>query len=200
MEREEPRDDLDETEPRSKLHRALTAAVPALIVVALLAYGLLKPADEPVSDDRLTYELPLLSGDGVMSNEDLEGSPVVLNFWASWCVPCREETPVFQKMWERYRDDGLQIVGVNTLDNTQGAKEFVDEFGITYPILRDEDLELHDQLALAGLPQTIFIDADGRSVATEAGRRVGGNDQGIFLGPISEDELEERIRGLREGS
>ena len=198
MEQEANEDPLDETQRRSKLHRVLTAVVPGLIVLALLAFGLTRPADDRKADDRLTYDLPVLSGDGTLSNEDLEGEPVVLNFWASWCIPCREETPVFQKMWDRYRADGLQIVGVNTLDSTLGAEEFVEDFGVTYPILRDADLELHDQLAIAGLPQTVFIDSDGRTVATEAGTKVGSSDEGVFLGPISESELDARIRDLLE--
>lgn len=107
------------------------------------------------------FELPFLDGDGKMMLSSLRGSIVVLNFWASWCVPCREEAPDLQATWIDYGDRGVRFIGVDERDDRAAALAFVDEFGITYPSVFDPAGSLADDFAFLGLPSTFVIDAQG---------------------------------------
>ncbi len=99
---------------------------------------------------------PLLSG-GELSTADLRGSVVVLNVWASWCAPCRAESPDLQAVWDATRDGGVQFVGINTRDSEAAAAAFVGNYGLTYPHLLDPDgrtqLLFRDSLPPAGDPE-----------------------------------------------
>jgi cytochrome c biogenesis protein CcmG/thiol:disulfide interchange protein DsbE len=174
--------------------RVLLALIGVGALGAALAYGLTRPAAPARAGMRApSFELPLLGGGGTLSSDDLAGKAVVLNFWASWCGPCREEAPALQAAWERHRADGLVIVGVNTRDAEPAALDFVDEFGLTYPMVRDEDQVLVRALGLVGLPQTFFITHDWRLLASAAGEPIGN-----ALGAIEPNELEARIEDLLE--
>lgn len=93
----------------------------------------------------------------------LRGHPVLLNLWASWCLPCRIEMPAIQRVYERHRDDGLVVVGLNVTsqDSQAAAQAFVQQFGITFPIALDRDGTASDRYELMGLPSTYFIDREG---------------------------------------
>ena len=178
--------------PRKKTLAVIV--IPSLVLVGLLAWGFLTSAGE--SPKRApSFELTALDG-GTIASEDLEGRPLVLNFWASWCVPCRQEMPAFQRMWDKYSDDGVQIVGVNVQDSAEGARAFVKELGITYPVGIDEG-SLSNDLHVTGLPQTFFIDSNfeferpAHGAASKDGSRV-------VFGAISEEELQRRIEELLE--
>jgi cytochrome c biogenesis protein CcmG/thiol:disulfide interchange protein DsbE len=144
------------------------------------------------------FSLVSLTGEPLTSRQ-LRGAPVVLNFWASWCAPCREEAPLLEAKWREYRDQGVRFIGVNIRDHAADAREFVDRYGITFPILRDPDQQLAAELGVGiGLPQTFFITEDWNLIATVTGReltRVGGVQ---VLGAISEEELDRNIRALLE--
>ena len=95
---------------------------------------------------------------------DLRGSVVVINFWASWCPPCREEMPALQQLASDFAQDGLVVLGVNTAyaDNRRAAEEFVDELDLTFPILFDETGEISEGLySVLGLPTTYWVDRQG---------------------------------------
>jgi cytochrome c biogenesis protein CcmG/thiol:disulfide interchange protein DsbE len=171
-----------------------------LVVVAVGAYLLLRPANEDgrASARKLpNFELPLLTGGGTLSNADLQGKPVVINFWASWCGPCRQETPLLQEKWEKYEAEGILILGVDVKDTEQGARDFVEEFGVTYPVVVDREQTLFNEIApVDGLPQTFFVDETGRFL-----ERADGSDSGsLVLGAIEEAELEAQIQKLLEGA
>lgn len=168
--------------------------IPAIVLVGLLAWGFLAPGD-PGRQEAPEFRLRLLGG-GTISSDDLEGHPFVLNFWASWCIPCREEMPNFERMWKRYRDDGIRIIGVNLQDSAEGAREFVDEIGITYPIALDPGGSLASDLGVRGLPQTFFIDEDFRFEKISVGEAVEGGGDRVVFGAIDEATLEEKIREL----
>lgn len=170
--------------------------VPGLVLVGLLAWGFLTPGSQP-QQRAPDFELQLLGG-GTMSSDDLRGRPVVLNFWASWCIPCREEMPAFERMWDRYRDDGIQIIGVNLQDSVAGARGFVDEIGVTYPIALDSKGSLAADLGVRGLPQTFFIDEDFRFEKISAGQVVEGRGDRVVFGAIDEETLERKILELLE--
>lgn len=126
---------------------------------------------------------PLLSG-GELSTADLRGSVVVLNVWASWCAPCRAESPDLQAVWDATRDGGVQFVGINTRDSEAAAAAFVGNYGLTYPHLLDPDgrtqLLFRDSLPPQAIPSTLVLDKQGRV----AGRVLGAASQSQLLGLI----------------
>src|ERR671922_1537718 len=185
----------NELEGYKRLPRARRVALwaGAALALAAVAYLVLKPAEDKEVPD---FDLPLLGG-GTLSSEALRGSPVVMNFFASWCAPCREEAPLLERTWRTYRDDDVLFVGVNIQDTERNARRFVREFGITYPVLRDEDQELARALDVYGLPQTYFVDDDWKLLTIAEGPRVGeGRGQVVQLGAISRRELVEQIEQL----
>ena len=171
--------------------------LPGIVLLGLLAWGFLAPGDRVQQAPE--FELELLGG-GTISSEELKGQPVVLNFWASWCIPCREEMPAFERMWDRYRSQGIRIIGVNVQDSEIGAREFVDEVGVTYPIALDPQNELASQLGVRGLPQTFFIDADFSFEKVTAEEALEGEGERVTFGAIDEETLEAEILDLLEGS
>ena len=171
--------------------------VPAVAFVTLLAFGLRNVGSKAETGSLVPeFRLPTLGGGATLSSDDLEGRPVVLNFWASWCIPCREEAPLLQKVWRRYRDQGVVFVGVNIRDSVTDARRFVDEFGITYPVVRDENQELADDLGVYGLPETFFVDHEWRLLATVAGESDDAQRQTAVLGAISEEQLRTNVELL----
>lgn len=184
-----PLDELRKPRPRGKALRVAFALVPALGFVALLWFALMRAGSEAtIGDPAPEFELRTLSGD-TLSSADLKGHPVVINFWASWCLPCREEAPLLEQAWRRYRDEGVVFVGVNINDAESDAKAFVEEFNITYPVVRDLDQELTRSFGVRGLPETFFVDHEWRFVGTESGTQRGQQQGTVILGAISEDQL-----------
>lgn len=95
--------------------------------------------------------------------EDLRGTPVVVNLWASWCEPCEREMPMLAQAARA--DPGVQFLGVDSLDSREGAEEFIAEFGVPFPSLFDPDGVIRTDLDSFGLPVTVFFDAEGNQVA-----------------------------------
>lgn len=191
------------------LQRRLLVLVPALVLIGLIAYGLVTQVDPRTQEGKAAPEftLPLLDGTGTLSSTDLKGSPVVINFFASWCFPCREEAPDLERLSRKYRDEGVRFVGVNVqgglpatlLDSPVGAREFVDEFDITYPVVADEEGVLAKELMdFYGLPQTFFIDDRWMFAGSSSGEPVSGEKGAVVLGAISADVLERTIEDLIE--
>ena len=108
------------------------------------------------------YAAATLSGDTV-SLASLEGSVVLLNLWATWCTPCREETPYLQSLYEEHRDRGFEIVGasMDTGNAADAVRMFVDEYDVTYTILHDPTMRGMDVYQALGLPATFLIDRQG---------------------------------------
>ena len=89
----------------------------------------------------------------------LRGQPAAINFWASWCAPCRKESPALEQL---YRSRKVQLVGVDYSDGAASARDFIDQHGLTYPMLRDPDGKVGDRYGVTGLPATAILDSRGR--------------------------------------
>jgi cytochrome c biogenesis protein CcmG/thiol:disulfide interchange protein DsbE len=116
------------------------------------------------------FSLQRLDGSGPLSLADLRGRPVVVNFWASWCGPCKGEAPALQATSERYRKQGLVVLGIDLEDLKQDAQHFVKRFGVTYPIVRDTRKVTVGRWGVTGYPETFFVNRQGRLV----GERIQG--------------------------
>lgn len=94
----------------------------------------------------------------------LRGQVVLVNFWASWCVPCREEAPHLQAVWEKYRERGVVVLGIAWSDIDSDSLAFIEEFGLTYPNAPDLGTRVGDDYTLVGVPETYIIDQSGNVV------------------------------------
>lgn len=139
--------------------------------------------------DPLDLSGPTLDG-GTLSLADLRGKIVVLNNWASWCPPCRDETPAFVALSEQSDPADLAVVGMNVTDEHDAAVAFADEMGISYPVLEDPQGLLIRQIPgipPSSLPSTVVLDRDGRVAA-----RIVGKTDAIELGTIIARVLDEQ--------
>jgi cytochrome c biogenesis protein CcmG, thiol:disulfide interchange protein DsbE len=107
------------------------------------------------------FTLERLDGEGDLSLASLRGKPVVLNFWASWCSPCKDEAPLLQEASERW-GERVAFVGIDVKDFRGDARKFVERFGITYPNVYDGKGSTIGRYGVTGYPETFFIDAEGR--------------------------------------
>ena len=103
---------------------------------------------------------------GEVSLAALEGKVVVLNFWASWCGPCRQEMPDFQKAWEEHQDQGVVFVGIAVDDTEAEARRFAQQVGVTYPLAMDTTGDVARSYRLRAVPSTYFIDREGKLATT----------------------------------
>lgn len=108
------------------------------------------------------FELETLDGQ-IISSNDLRGRPLILNFWASWCAPCRAEMPALQAVAEAYRETGLLVLAVNATSQDRPADvgAFVGQYGLTFPILLDREGQVGRRYQVQSLPTTFFIGRDG---------------------------------------
>ena len=106
------------------------------------------------------FEVETFDGE-TLRLSDLNGKVVVLNFWASWCPPCRWEMPFFETMWQEYRDQGVVFVGIAMSDTLENVKAFAEESGVTYPVGLDTTTEIARAYEVLSLPTTFFIGKDG---------------------------------------
>lgn len=147
-------------------------------LIGLLVYGVVSESPDSSIDDAVQrgerepapdIELPPLAGGPERSLEDWRGKVVVLNYWASWCEPCKKESPLLER-WHRKlsKRDGT-VLGIDVLDVTSDAEDFIENYGLTYPQLRDEDGSSQEEFGVIAYPETFVIDREGRIVATRRG-------------------------------
>ena len=138
------------------------------ILTSLLLSGLTMAgcSSAPAQSDHVDnqapdFHLPDLDGK-IVSLSSFRGKPVMLNFWASWCPPCREETPYIQQVYEEWSGKGVVVLGINVGENISKAKEFAQGYGLSFPILLDTEGEAAQKYEPQGLiPRTFFIDEKG---------------------------------------
>ena len=136
-------------------------------------------------DTASELELALLDG-GTLRLSDLKGKVVVLNFWASWCPPCRKEMPAFEKVWSEFKEQGVVFVGVAVSDIEEDAREFTDKTDITYPLGLDTTGGVSRAYRVLALPTTVFIDSQG-------------NESRRIASAVNEGVLRFFIKGLLDG-
>ena len=193
---------------RSPARRALRAAgvLAAVAFVALLAYGLTTKATDSTIDDALSrgqavaapgFSLATLAdgrdpgpawrkaaADGKVGLDELRGTPLVVNFWASWCDPCRAEAKVLERAYKQ--QDGVLFLGLDAQDAREDARDFIAQFGLTFPHVRDAGNDTQRAWGVTGLPETYFIGADGRVV-------------GHVIGTVDDEQLRNGIAAAKAG-
>lgn len=180
--------------------------------LTLLAFGLARQAPDKGIDDQLArsraaaapgFALPVLAQgragagadprwrraarDGVVDLSELRGLPVVMNIWASWCLPCREEAPVLRESARRWRERGVLFLGLNMQDVRSDARRFVRELSLDFPQVRDGTDAVARRWGATGIPETFFIDVRGRVV-------------GHVIGTTTEAQLDTGVAAARSGT
>ena len=122
--------------------------------------------DRPEAPD---FTLERLDGSGDLQLSSLRGKVVILNFWASWCTPCKEEAPFLEELWRANRDRGLVVVGLDAKDFRADARRFVERFSLSFPTVFDGPGELVGPYGVTGFPETFVIDREGLVVAAFRG-------------------------------
>lgn len=174
--------------PASALGRAVRLGIVALLIglVVVLAFGFRRDPQDirtgTVGKPAPAFDLERLDEPGRVRLADLSGKIVVVNFFASWCVPCKEEAPVLVRVWERYRKADVVFVGIVYQDSPQAAKDFHARMGQTWPIGMDENARTSLAFGVFGIPETYFIGKDGVIV----GRRIGAIDETTLVRAIEE--------------
>jgi cytochrome c biogenesis protein CcmG, thiol:disulfide interchange protein DsbE len=152
--------------PRRPLVAAIAIGVSVAVLTGVFAFGLTRDprdirATALIGQRAPGFELPTLDGEGSVRLSSLRGQVVVLNFWASWCDPCRDEHPALQAAWNGYRDRGAVVLGVMYQDTEVGARRYLEELGGDWPILQDPGSRAAIDYGVFGVPETVIIGADG---------------------------------------
>ncbi len=152
-------------------------------LLGLLGWGLLRVQAGPRSEGPAPeFTLTTFQGDEIVLS-DLRGQVVVINFWASWCPPCREEAAYLESTWRAYRDRGVVFLGVDYVDTEVEALEYIAEFDITYPNGPDIGTLISQAYRIQGVPETFYIAKDGTI-------------RGVKIGPLVPPELEDRLEAM----
>ncbi len=162
--------------------RSFLAFLAVLAVIGLLGFGLLSKgsAEIAVGDPVPDRELPKLTGEGAGSIADYRRRWVLVNLWASWCEPCRDEAPELERFQRRYRDAGVTVLGINVQDNTDDALAFLREYPTSYPQLRSVGDERSEAFGSTGVPENFLVDPSGRLAL-------------IWRGPVGDRFLRENV-------
>ncbi len=144
--------------------RPLIAFLAVVAVVGLLGYGLLSKGSTAVSvgEAAPAGPLPRLLGTGTGSLAEYRGRWVLVNFWASWCIPCRQEAPVLESFQRKYGGPRFTLLGIDTRDLSGDGQRFVRQYGLTYPQLRDGDGQRAHEYGSTGVPENFLVDPQGK--------------------------------------
>lgn len=167
--------------------RTIVLVVGLVIIGSLMLVSLLgmRQANIPrpeVGRPAPAFNVPLFDG-GDVTLADLRGKPAVVNFWASWCIPCVDEAPELEKTWQAYKDRGVAFLGIDYVDTEPKAREFMQKHGITYPNGPDLGSRISYEYRIKGVPETFVIDKEGIV-------------RFVKIGPTTADELRSVLEPL----
>ncbi|HET9198493.1 MAG TPA: TlpA disulfide reductase family protein [Solirubrobacterales bacterium] len=165
--------------------RSLIAVLGVLAVVGLLVFGLASKGSSRLQagDAVPTASLPQLEGGGTESLADYRGKWVLVNFWASWCLPCRAEAPALEELQRRHGGPRFTVVGIDTQDLSDDGRAFAERYGLSYPQLHDGEGDAADGFGTTGVPENFLVDPTGKV-------RLA------VPGPVDEDYLREEVDPL----
>ncbi len=144
-----------------------------LVVLASLGYAMIKrehqrdtPESGPAPDFEVTMfdYAPMVMRSETVSLESLRGKAIVINFWASYCVPCQQEAPMLERIWREYKEQGVVFLGINTEDPLKETLDYLARYGITYPNAPDKGARMEHAYRITGIPETFVIDTHGQIV------------------------------------
>jgi cytochrome c biogenesis protein CcmG/thiol:disulfide interchange protein DsbE len=166
------------------------------LLFILLAWSLLHDEGGDLSKkanrgDRPTapgFTLERLDRDGQLDLASLRGKAVVLNVWASWCIPCKQEAPYLEEVWQSNRKRDVVVLGLDAKDFRADARRFADRYDITFPLVYDGPGDVIDGYGVTGFPETFVLDREGRVVRAFAGE-VDGAEQRAELHAAIRDAL-----------
>ncbi len=162
-------------------------------VIALFGLRVMQKLAPPLENGAApAFELKTFDGQTIRL-ADMKGKAVAVNFWASWCQPCREEAPLLEAAWRKYKDRGFILVGVDYVDTDEAARAYMKEFDLTYPNGPDVQTLISHAYNITGVPETYFITKGGKILT---GKDANGKAYGNWIGPINQPALEERIELL----
>ena len=164
----------------ASLCAVVIAAIATLLIVGLVNRNVNNSIDAAIAKGQRVpapaFTLPVLTSTAGLpaagqnlSLAQLRGHPVVLNIWASWCVPCTDEAPILQSIWDKYRSKGVYVLGVDVKDLTGDALAFHKEFGLTFPTVRDGEGNIEGPYGTTGVPESFILDRQGRLAAALRG-------------------------------
>lgn len=162
--------------------RSSIAVLAVLALVGLLVYGLVIKGGSRVGvgDPAPSTSLPRLEGGGDESLADYRGRWVLVNFWASWCIPCRDEAPALEEFQRQHGDAKFTVLGVDTRDLTDDGREFVRRYGLSYPQLRDGNGDAAHDYGTTGVPENFLVDPAGKV-------------RWVLAGPVDEEYLRDQV-------
>ena len=164
---------------RRRLTLVVVLVIVGLVVVLALSFRR-DPRDirtGTVGKPAAAFDLERLDGQGRIRLDDYRGRTVILNFWASWCIPCKQENPALAEVWERYRDSDVVLIGIVYQDSPEAARDYTARLGNTWPSGIDADGRTAIAYGVFGIPETFFIAPDG----VIAGRHIGRIDQQTLI-------------------
>jgi cytochrome c biogenesis protein CcmG, thiol:disulfide interchange protein DsbE len=165
----------------------LTGQAVALAAVAgllgLLVWRLTHEPHAPkIGGPAPNFTLKRLEGSGTLDLASLRGHPVVINFWASWCDPCKAEAAQLERAYQKYRPQGVVFIGVDYNDVSSDARTFIRHHGITYPNVADGSGMVGSRYGIAAVPETYFVDRQGRLVGTHVALTILADMDGFRKG------------------
>ena len=166
--------------------KSFAVVIAVLAVIGLLGFGLLSKGEASLSvgDTAPDKRLSVLGGTSTGQIADYRGKWVLVNFWASWCEPCRTESPILEDFQKRYAGDRFTVLGINLYDSTDDALSFTGRYGLSYPQLREAGGDdRKEAYGMTGFPESFLIDPQGKIAL-------------IRRGPVSESYLEQAVLPL----
>ncbi len=145
-----------------------------LTIIVVLGWSLIQVQKEPPSSTAPDFEMQFFDGydwqgTTTASLSEFEGQPIVLNFWASWCVECKLEADLLEQAWRQYKDEGLVFLGIAYVDVEPKSIQYLEEFNITYPNAPDLRTLISEEYGITGVPETFFISKDGQIIHHQIG-------------------------------